>query len=52
MSHIELYLRSNFLHSPDLGETDWCYNFPPLAYVHVQDKFWQVSDNSVSIIQL
>ncbi|KAK7086657.1 hypothetical protein SK128_022209 [Halocaridina rubra] len=40
--HLELYVRSNFLHSPDLGEAEWCYSFPPLAYSHVQDKYWEV----------
>ncbi|KAB7494098.1 GPI mannosyltransferase 2 [Armadillidium nasatum] len=40
--HLELYLRANFLHSPDLGEADWCYNFPPVAYSHIQEKYWEV----------
>nr|XP_053653023.1 GPI mannosyltransferase 2-like isoform X2 [Cherax quadricarinatus] len=40
--HLEMFVRSNFLHSPDLGEAEWCYNFPPLAYSHVQDKYWEV----------
>ncbi|XP_066960453.1 GPI mannosyltransferase 2 isoform X1 [Macrobrachium rosenbergii] len=40
--HLEMFVRSNFLHSPDLGEAEWCYNYPPLAYSHVQDKYWEV----------
>ncbi|MCL4125787.1 UNVERIFIED_CONTAM: hypothetical protein GTU68_000524, partial [Idotea baltica] len=40
--HLELYIRANFLHSPDLGEAEWCYNFPPLAYQHIQEKYWEV----------
>ncbi|XP_071547062.1 GPI mannosyltransferase 2 isoform X2 [Panulirus ornatus] len=40
--HLEMFVRSNFLHSPDLGEAEWCYSFPPLAYSHVQDKYWEV----------
>ncbi|KAG0726387.1 GPI mannosyltransferase 2 [Chionoecetes opilio] len=41
-AHLEMFVRSNFLHSPDLGEAEWCYSFPPLAYSHVQDKYWDV----------
>lgn len=40
--HLEMFVRANFLHSPDLGEAEWCFNFPPLAYSHVQDKYWDV----------
>ena len=41
--HLEMFVRANFLHSPDLGEAEWCFSFPPLAYSHVQDKYWDVS---------
>ncbi|XP_076067037.1 phosphatidylinositol glycan anchor biosynthesis class V isoform X4 [Oratosquilla oratoria] len=40
--HIEMFVRSNFLHSPDIGSADWCYNVPPLAYSFVQNKYWEV----------
>ncbi|KAK4286886.1 hypothetical protein Pmani_040027 [Petrolisthes manimaculis] len=40
--HLEMFVRSNFLHSPDLGEAEWCYSFPPIAYSHIQDKYWEV----------
>lgn len=42
-AHLEMFVRSNFLHSPDLGEAEWCFSYPPLAYSHVQDKYWDVS---------
>lgn len=40
--HLEMYVRANFLHSPVMGEAEWCYNTPPIAYSHVQDKYWEV----------
>lgn len=45
-----MFVRSNFLHSPDLGEAEWCYSFPPLAYSHVQDKYWDVSNSNLSCL--
>ncbi|KAA0191006.1 hypothetical protein HAZT_HAZT007102 [Hyalella azteca] len=40
--HLESFVRTNFLHSPDLGEAEWCYAALPLAYTHLQDKYWDV----------
>lgn len=48
-THLEMFVRANFLHSPDLGEAEWCFSFPPVAYSHVQDKYWDVSDAAVSL---
>ncbi|XP_063605922.1 GPI mannosyltransferase 2-like [Penaeus indicus] len=40
--HLEMYVRANFLHSPVMGEAEWCDNTPPIAYSYVQDKYWEV----------
>lgn len=37
-----MYVRANFLHSPVMGEAEWCDNTPPIAYSYVQDKYWEV----------